>query len=188
MLKKMMAVAAMVLGMGVAAHAASYTYQFNSTLTCYNCAGGTMDVTGTITVDQLGALNVSNVTGFDVTMIADGQNYSVTNADGSFQMAFGATLNATADTLSFTVTGERDQFSFVGSDNQFTYGNGTESGVGVNGGTTYIGFKQISTPSTLTANAFSSTPAATPEPSSLMLLGTGGLSLAGLLRKKLKRS
>ncbi len=142
--------------------AANTTYEVNESLICSSggCSGS-LGLTGSITVDQLGSLSAANIVGWNLeignsvdTPVTLTQSNSAFTAVGAVQIA------ATASALTFALAVSTDGFEFddTSTGASWIYGNG---GTGAqlliypnpNGGLD-TGFQTFTLPNTLTLPAF----------------------------------
>ena len=178
---------AALLSFAQTSRADSYIYQTSSSLLCTACVDQKMELTGFITVDKLGSLSASDVTGWDITINPLGSTpETLTGANSAFHLVGAATMTATADALSIAIPSNAAGFDFSSHDLAWTYGESGPAQV-----VTYqlndkllIGEEVVGFPSTFTAQAeVENTPV--PEPASLALMGLGGVSMAvGSLKRR----
>ncbi len=161
----------------LAAHASPITYNINETV-------GSSTAFGTIQTDgTLGVLSRANITGYQLTLTSGAQSETFSYAD--FVEVVGTDLTATNSGLFFNFSGTNPAGFFLPNASatsdlcfidSITPCDGDES-------SEHIHFQGTFTDTTRTGTQEIAT-AATPEPSSFALLGTGLLGVAGMVRKR----
>ncbi len=162
---------------------------------------GTVSVSGTITVDKLGSLSQSDIVDYSLTISSPrAASFLLTPADSIIQLISPVALTATATSLSVTLpptTASRGDF-VIGSNSSYPsasaffgfYGGGGADSTEIrNQGAKpnvppydeYLG-----NPGASGATFAVGTPAVSsvPEPSSLLLMGLGGLAGLGYVRRR----
>lgn len=161
------------------AHADNITYAIN-------LQAGSATAQGTITTDgHLGALSTSDILAFQITL-SQGATTAVVSAPpaGSYGV-YGTDLTATATDLSYDFADLSPNFFGLGVPNTLCFsGNGDCLGATGPGVDIYLDGKAYQL-GLQTEGVITSGLATTPEPSSMALLGTGFLGVAGVLRKRL---
>jgi hypothetical protein len=182
----------MLLWVAGTARAESFTYDSVRTVSCVACGTNQLiGVVAVITVDQLGTLAASDVMDWSITLNPGTTDFILSPDNSSFTLQSGATMTATPESLTITMPVPGEGFGFTSSDGTITWNifespaqPGEVAQVNQNGEGAF-GFDLSNSPTeTFVADALLGTEplAATPEPTTLLLLGTG---LAGLLRTRL---
>lgn len=192
MFKKMgrrLLVAAVVLIGASVAKADSFTYDYNQVLVCPSCTDQQMVVSALFTTDKLGTLTPADITTWSITLGANSNNWIMTQNDSKFDTIGGISITATSNELQIAVPSNTAGFDFTSNTPglQWVYGEeGPAQFATVQlGGVNLIGESVVGFPSTFTASSVGA-PSPVPEPGSLLLLGTGTLSMAAGLRRKWK--
>jgi len=172
-----------MLSAGLVSRASDITYNIDQTI-------GTAHAVGTVTTDgTIGTLAGGNIVGFSLT-VSDSSTSDMISSPTSDAVLIGNDLTATSTGLFFnfgdsasagfglTDPVQQNGICFV-TQTGLCISNGVSIRIGVDG--TYY---TSSTISDVEQIASVSTPTATPEPSSIALLGTAVLSSFGLIRKR----
>lgn len=146
-----------------------------------------LSAVGTITTDgNLGTLSGSDILDYTLT-VSEGANSATFSDGGSYgEGVFGSNLTATSTGLFFNFDGG-DSYFGLGQPNVTLLCFGDDGGCNGDGSTgvqVYINGTIADSP-TLSGTDQIATVAATPEPSSIALLGTGVLGFAGIVRRRL---
>jgi hypothetical protein len=182
--------AGVMLSLSAVANASSLTYNVNELNQGWS-------VTGTITTDgSLGTLNASDLTDFNL-LLNDGTNTFVLNTgDGQLDL-FGTALTATSTGLFFdysqnafvlfqspVIGSGTDLFCYQGFDSAcFSSSIQGQDGERI-GNDSILSVTKSGDLEIATTGA----PSAVPEPDSIVLLGTGVLGAASVIRRRLIRS
>lgn len=171
--------------------AAAFTYPVNEKLFC--SASCFIDFSGTITVDQLGNnLSLDDISDWNLQLVDNNlqklQTFQPSNS--GFKVAGSPVIDATSASLTLTLNQSADGIELVSaSDTQWIFSGGQNDPtelVIVPNGNFRTASKPFSTfPATITADAFTATPAPEPKSAALLTLSMVG----GLLcwRKRLNR-
>lgn len=187
-----------VIALGVATAAKADTLQ-NYTFNVKSTIGAPVSAVGYFSVDKQGTISVSDIKDWTLTVTSGNIVLNFDSSNSSLVSTAGTTITATGDELTFLAPTENDGFSLTGSaarsdgaynfEWNFAFGGPSELMIifPPNGGSEITGGILLpSFPATFTAGGVSADPSPVPEPSSLLLLGTGTLSAAVGLRRKLK--
>jgi hypothetical protein len=177
---------AMMLLAAVVCYASPITYSVNRTV-------GTGTVTGFIETDgTLNVLNPGNIVDWSLALVVGPDNYTLTGPlSGNNSSVYGQGVDTTA-------TPTQLLFNFSGTDNGyllFQYGVGIHDGfhyycvanfggiclLGETDAPAYYTAGQTTTPS---GDVVIGTAGTVPEPGTLLLLGSGIVGLAGIVRRK----
>ncbi len=183
---------ALAIGMLVApAGLASANFTYNINLSVPNQSGlgsgvGTDSATGTITVDKLGALAATDFVAYSLTFTDPlGDTSFLTQSSGNVVIAGGATVNASAMSLTVTLPAPAAGNAYFiinsgGAPNLYYDSVSTSTYLVINPPAS-LGSETLST----TGGTFIvGTAAAVPEPSSLVLMGIGGITGLGYARRR----
>jgi hypothetical protein len=182
----LLAAAAVLCASTLAARATSITYNVD-------IAYSNVSAVGTITTDgTIGNISASNISGFNIVISEGSSSEDVTYASNLKYIVGGTTASASGLFFDFS---SPDYLLIQGPSPDLGYLclQGPAGGCDGNGDTNTVGNISIQEPLTNIAGVaqnmsgvqeFATTGAATPEPSSLALLGTGILGFAGLMRKR----
>ena len=180
-LQRYLAVFGLLSASVLAAHASDITYNFNESI-------GSVTATGTLETDgTIGVISTSNIVAYDLTLSNGTDSFTIDSSVLGAEFVGGNNLTATATALFFNFN-STDAGLFIADGNNYVcdvsgshttcsgssasieiYFDGHQYDSGVLSGVQQIGTVPTS---------------ATPEPSSLALLGTGVLALAGGIRRR----
>lgn len=182
-LRYFVALAAMFTA-GMVCRASDITYDINQTV-------GSAHAVGTVTTDgTIGILTGADIVGFTLTVSNGASMDTISNTTGDESIVIGSDLTATSSGLFFnfgdtgatgfalTDAGQQNGICFVTATGMCTM-TGISIEIGVNG-------TDFTNPPIDGVEQIASVPvSATPEPSSIALLGTAFLSSVGLIRRRL---
>ncbi len=172
---------------------ATFTYQVSESLPCVRTCTGTIGISGTITVDQLGILSSTDLIDWRLSI----GNFSNTPlvlvpSNSTFSLFGDTTVTAATTALRFDLNETGDGFSFFGflpgRAGQWLYGSNTPTGSPVEyinyplNGTSETGLQTLTLPSSFIARPFGSTEA--PEPASIFMLLGGAAGIGGMAMRR----
>lgn len=182
------------LGVATAAKADTYTYGFAENTTI----GSPMQVSGFFGTDKQGSLTAADITTWGITINSGSLVLNLSPDNSTLSISPNTSISATSGGLTFIAPTETDGFRLEGTADRsegayditwaFASGGPTQlvlitppnNGQMLDGAILYNSF-----PATFSADLLGVTPSPVPEPSSVLLLGTGTLSLAAGLRRRL---